>query len=238
MTLEQEMPDVDLKEDKPKGPEWSLALNRAAQAVLAMIPFCAGLRNRLAFGECRLIPWSIRTFGSRGGHHVLTTSRFDADGWPCNSRGVVHRTSDGKVVADVKRCHPIFWHEFVCLHDGSEFLLYGPDKRTYALVDLRSENVTTADSGGFCFREVWPSRAGSTLAVDGHVMGRDELRMYSLARCPGGVAEMAQVDQIIDYSGACSGWYLDEEKRQTFYYVAEGGRRGAWVGSASKRSRA
>jgi hypothetical protein len=235
MTLEQEMPDVDFKDDKPMGPEWALRLNRAAQAILSMMPLTGVLVDWLAFGKCRLVESSIRTFGSRSGHYVLTTSRFHADGWPCNSRGVVHRTCNGKTIADFKRHAPIFWHEFIRIRDGSEFLLYGPDKRTYAFVDLQSRKAVVADSGTFCFREVWPSHDGSLLAVDGHVMGRDELRIYTFARCPGGVAEMRQVDQIRDYSGACSGWYLDEEQRQTFYYVAAESKRGAWTGSRPTR---
>jgi len=89
------------------------------------------------------------------------------------SRGVVTRTSDGQIIADVKRNFDHFWCAWIQQHPDKEYLLCGEDYQGYTVLDLEKAAVKTylpgsAQNGaGFCWAAVYPSKDGKILAVEG-----------------------------------------------------------------------
>lgn len=89
------------------------------------------------------------------------------------SRGVVRRTSDHAVVADIKRNFDWLWHAWVPHRNGHEYLLCGEEYQGYNVIELESGRNRTHfpdeafDGAGFCWMEVQPSPDGLTLAVTG-----------------------------------------------------------------------
>lgn len=113
--------------------------------------------------------------------HVSSSGRFSLEvqtyssgtnSWDY-SRGVVRAISGGQTVADVKRNYGIFWHTWVTLPTGHEYLLCGEDYQGYSVVALDEKRweVHFPDEaftgGGFCWAAAHPSPDGSLLAVDG-----------------------------------------------------------------------
>src|SRR6266496_4494341 len=93
------------------------------------------------------------------------------------TRGVVTKISNGAVIADIKRNFGNFWHIWIQHPNGDEYLLCGEDYQGYSVVNLTSEkyHVYFPEDGykglGFCWREVYPSPDGLTLAVKGCYWG-------------------------------------------------------------------
>jgi predicted protein tyrosine phosphatase len=116
---------------------------------------------------------SIKTFVSPSGLFKLTTSVWTGNdsGWHY-SRGVLSRSDDGTLIADIKRNYGMFWHRWV-VQDAHEYLLCGEDYQGYNVIELESgRNVFTFppeafDGRGFCWTAVKPSPDARTLAVDG-----------------------------------------------------------------------
>ena len=89
------------------------------------------------------------------------------------SRGIVTRTSDNSITADVKRNYGHFWHTWVEHPNGNEYLLCGEDYQGYSIVNLTNGKYLTYfpqaghKGGGFCWTKVYPSPDNFVLAVDG-----------------------------------------------------------------------
>ena len=175
-------------------PEWYLRKREAVEAV---------------FARAELVEDARETFDSPSGNYRLTVDRYSTSPttWPY-TRGVVTRTSDGAVVADVRRNFGSFWHRWVSGDDG-EWMLCGEDYQGYSVVDLgRAETRVyihdEAESGhGFCWTRVTPSPDGRLLAVDGCVWaGPYVVRVYDFRapdRLPLPVAlDLGEMPGIVD----------------------------------------
>jgi len=133
-------------------------------------------RDRIesAFAEMSPLEGSKELHISPSGQFSLEISAYTSDQhtWEY-SRGVVRRTSDLTVVADVKRNYGSFWHAWVPHMNGNEYLLCGEDYQGYNVVELQSGRNHVCfpeeafSGGGFCWAAVHPSLGGLTLAVDG-----------------------------------------------------------------------
>ncbi len=103
------------------------------------------------------------------------------------SRGLVRRTSDGVVLADIKRNFghfPFAWAK----QEEREYLICGEDYQGYAVIDPAEgrTNVYVPDEAikgsGFCWAEIQPSPNGRCLLVDGCYWAADyELRLYDFS---------------------------------------------------------
>jgi hypothetical protein len=117
---------------------------------------------------------SASLIASPSGHYELEIWRYSTvpNSWNY-SQGIVRRSSDQKVIADVKRNYGHFWHAWVQHPNGNEYLLCGEDYQGYSIVNLTQEayQVFFPESGynglGFCWTAVYPSPDGLILAVDG-----------------------------------------------------------------------
>jgi hypothetical protein len=128
------------------------------------------------------------------------------------SRGVVRRSRDRTVVADIKRNYGSFWHAWV-QQSGNEYLLCGEDYQGYSVINLTSGThhrhfpEEAYAGGGFCWVAAYPSPDGRTLAVDGCFWACPyELVIYDLAepeRIP--LPELHRIGDLY----ACKGWGAD-----------------------------
>lgn len=130
------------------------------------------------FVPTNLIAGSRKGLSSPSGAYALTVDRYSTGphSWEY-SRGIVTRTCNGEVVADVKRNYGHFWHSWVCHPNGKEYLLCGEDYQGYAVIDLAKAEMhaylpNSADEGvAFCWATVYPSNDGTVLAIEGCVWG-------------------------------------------------------------------
>lgn len=89
------------------------------------------------------------------------------------SRGIVSRSSDGLIIADIKRNLSHFWHCWIHHPNGKQYLLCGEDYQGYSVVNLTDEivHVYFPPEGhkghGFCWTDAYPSPDGLALAVEG-----------------------------------------------------------------------
>jgi len=129
--------------------------------------------DRVFIGQSPL-EGSAETHVSPSGEYSLEVSVYSSGPrtWDY-SRGVVRRTSDHAVVADVKRNYGSFWHAWVSHPNGNEYLLCGEDYQGYNVIELQSGQnrvhfpAEAYNGTGFCWVVVHPSPDGLTLAVDG-----------------------------------------------------------------------
>ena len=124
------------------------------------------------FATAKPIPAPSKRDKSPSGKFVLDTSTFQGEsGWGY-SRGEV-RANDGRLVADIKRNHGVFWHTWVVHADGNEYLLCGEDYQGYTVIECQSGRSCVHfpeeafEGMGFCWAAVQPSPDGRTLAVEG-----------------------------------------------------------------------
>lgn len=123
---------------------------------------------------------TLSPVGDSNEHHVspsggftLDVSEYGAgDGSWNYSRGIVKAAGSGKVIADIKRNHSMFWHCWVKQEQG-EYLLCGEDYQGYNVIDLNNSVISftfppeALKGMGFCWAAVHPSPDGKTLAVEG-----------------------------------------------------------------------
>jgi predicted protein tyrosine phosphatase len=116
---------------------------------------------------------SEKRFLSPSGKFFLSTSIWTgADGGWSYSRGLVRRSDNDSIVADIQRNHAMFWHCWVA-QGGREYLLCGEDYQGYNVIEADSgRNVFTFppeafEGRGFCWTGVKPSPDCQTLAVEG-----------------------------------------------------------------------
>ncbi len=125
------------------------------------------------------------------------------------TRGVVTKISNGAVIADIKRNFGNFWHIWIQHPNGDEYLLCGEDYQGYSVVNLTSEkyHVYFPEDGykglGFCWREVYPSPDGLTLAVKGCYWGWNDDLVFLDFRTPDTLPypELARFESIHKYDG-------------------------------------
>ncbi|QPJ61540.1 MAG: hypothetical protein G3M70_06415 [Candidatus Nitronauta litoralis] len=93
------------------------------------------------------------------------------------SRGLVRRTGDNNVVADIKRNIDHFFHAWVQHSNGSEYLICGEDYQGQTVVNLTKGQKKDffPESGyngeGFCWVNAWQSPDSTLLAVEGCYWG-------------------------------------------------------------------
>lgn len=117
---------------------------------------------------------SKRSVLSPSGHYRLDIQRYRTgpQTWDV-SRGIVLRTADNIIIADIKRNYGAFWNAWVNHPNGNEYLLCGEDYQGYTVVNLTqgfSDSylpVRALQGWGFCWANVLPSPDGMTLAVEG-----------------------------------------------------------------------
>jgi hypothetical protein len=126
------------------------------------------------FSGLRLKEGSARTVRSPCGDFSLETSSYIGapDTW-AYSRGLVRSTTDGILLADVRRNAPSFWHTWITHRNGYRYILCGEDYQGYTLVNLNTGKTLThfPESGyggyGFCWTSAYLSPDSQVLAVDG-----------------------------------------------------------------------
>jgi len=157
---------------------------------------------------------------SPAGRFELETCRYTTgpQSWDY-SRGVLRRTDDGVVLADVKRNYGTFWHAWVSRPGEDEYLLCGEDYQGYTIIDLRTGECRThfpeeAWKGfGFCWTAAYPSPDRKVLAVDGCVWACPyELVFFDFRR-----PDQLPLPELDRVGGLweCRGW-LDDD---TFVYL-------------------
>lgn len=163
-----------------------------------------------AFAEMSPVEGSTQIHASPTGLYSLEVSAYTSGPGTWNySRGVVRRTSDLAVVADIKRNYGSFWFAWVSHKNGNEYLLCGEDYQGYNVVELHSGRNhfhfpdEAFNGNGFCWAVVHPSPDGLTLAVDGCYWACPyELVFFDFSN-PMDVplSELARIDDFEDTAG-------------------------------------
>jgi len=130
-------------------------------------------------------------------------------GLGCYTRGIVTGFSTEKSIADIKRNFKGFWHVWFQHPNRNEYLLCGEDYQGYSVINLTDEkyHVYFPEDGykglGFCWREVYPSPDGLTLAVKGCYWGWNDDVVFLDFRNPDELPypELARFESIHKFNG-------------------------------------
>lgn len=167
------------------------------------------------FRDENAIAGSEATVLSPSSNYVLETRRYStgANRWDY-SRGIVRRTSDNAVVADIKRNYSRFWHAWVRHGNGNEYLLCGEDYQGYSVVNLTRGTVSTFfpdeghDGNGFCWSSVHPSPDGLVLAVEGCYWGAPHEMVFLEFSHPENLP-LPEIARVGDIRDPIVGWVDD-----------------------------
>lgn len=125
------------------------------------------------FASMEPVPGSLERHISPTGKYVLEVCEYSAgEATWSYSQGLVRRSEDSSVIAEVLRNYGIFWFSWV-QYSGEEFLLCAEDYQGYNVINLRTgQNQLTFpneafDGGGYCWAAAHPSPDGRIIAVEG-----------------------------------------------------------------------
>lgn len=163
------------------------------------------------FIASNLKPDSKKVAISPSGRFQIEISRYLTlpNSWEY-SRGIVSNTSNGEIIADIKRNYGHFWHAWVEHPNGNEYLLCGEDYQGYSVLNLQNGKYQAhfPEAGykgvGFCWIAVYPSPDRLVLAVDGCYWGCP----YELVIVDFREPENTPYSELVRFDAldSCEGW--------------------------------
>ena len=116
---------------------------------------------------------SEKIYSPSGNFYLIISSYKTGENTWEYSQGIIIKSENDKVIADVKRNYSHFWYSWIQHVNGNEYLLCGEDYQGQTVVNL-TKGITQNyfpesgfDGHGFCWVNAIPSKDSQVLAVEG-----------------------------------------------------------------------